>query len=104
MTSETTFRWTALTGFERDLLCAAAALEAEGEPTSGATLRRYLEERGYERVSNGRVYQNLHRLEARGALERRPVDGRTNRYRPTERGRRVARERLDAARAAFDDS
>lgn len=104
MTSETTLRWTALNGFERDLLRAAAALEANGEPTSGVALRHHLEAMGYEEVSHGRVYQNARRLEARGALERRPVDGRTNHYRPTERGRRAAREHLDAVRAVFGES
>lgn len=98
---ETTLTWTALTGFERDLLQAAAALEHDGEPTSGVTLRRYLERNGYEAVSHGRVYQNLSSLEDAGALERLPVDGRTFHYRPTDRGRRVAHEHLDAARAAF---
>ncbi|MFD1512786.1 PadR family transcriptional regulator [Halomarina rubra] len=101
MTSETDLTWTALTGFERDLLQAAAALEHDGEPTSGATLRRHLERHGYGAVSHGRVYQNLDSLEAHGALERAPVDGRTYHHRPTERGRRVARDHLDAATTAF---
>jgi DNA-binding PadR family transcriptional regulator len=102
MSSETRAEWTALSGFERDLLQAAAALADEEGSTTGVALRRYLERGGYETVTHGRVYQNLTDLVARGVLERVPVDGRSYHHRPTERGRRLAREHLDAAAAAFD--
>ena len=104
MRSETELTWTTLSGFERDLLQAAAALESEEGATTGVALRRALERSGYDSMSHGRVYQNVNRLRRRGALERIPVDGRSYHYRPTERGRCVARDHLDAVAAVFGEA
>ncbi|MFC5971004.1 helix-turn-helix transcriptional regulator [Halomarina salina] len=104
MSSETELNWTTLSGFERDVLQAAAALEAEEGATTGVALRQALERAGYDAVSHGRVYQNVNRLRQRGAMERVPVDGRSYHYRPTERGRRVARDHLDAVATVFGEA
>ena len=103
MSSETELTWTTLSGFERDLLQAAAALEDEEGATTGVALRQHLERTGYDTMSHGRVYQNVNRLRRRGALERVPVDGRSYHYRPTERGRRVARDHLHAVAVVFGE-
>ena len=104
MSSETELTWTALSGFERDVLQAAAALESQDGATTGVALRQALERSGYDSVSHGRVYQNVNRLRRRGALERVPVDGRSYHYRPTERGVCVARDHLDTVAAAFGEA
>jgi len=95
--SETT--WYDLLGFQRDLLLVAAEVEGEELP-KGLTLKHRLDDRYAGEINHGRLYTNLSDLEAEGLIESEEIDGRTNAYRVTERGR----ELLAGRRAAIDDA
>jgi DNA-binding PadR family transcriptional regulator len=80
-----------LTGFQRDLLFVVGGLEA----ASGKDIKRELEETQDRTFLAGRVYSNLDSLVEGGYVEKGEIDGRTNEYRITERGRTELRERYD---------
>lgn len=88
----TDISFTDLCAFERDLLRALAALEAEGDPVIGADLRRYIEENGYDNdLTQTRLYHNLDSLTGRGLVEKHleHPNRRSNSYSMTARGRGV---------------
>ncbi|WP_018259316.1 PadR family transcriptional regulator [Halomicrobium katesii] len=79
--------WFDRTGFQRDLLHAVAALDADDELPYGLALKEWLSERYSDPVNHSRLYQNLNALEEAGLVETAAADGRTNAYRLTEEGR-----------------
>lgn len=78
-----------LTGFQRDLLFVVASLE--GTVPTGVTVQEELSEQREDRVNHGRLYGNLRDLVDADLVEKRPVDGRTNTYRVTDRAREALR-------------
>ena len=96
-TDETT--WYDLLGFQRDLLLVAAEVDGEALP-KGLRLMERLEARYSGAVNHGRLYTNLNKLEDEGLIESERVDGRTNAYQITDRGR----ELLAGRREAIDDA
>lgn len=73
-----------LTAFQRDLL---REVIAEGRP--GLHLADALSEAyGDKEIHHGRLYPNLQTLGDKGLVTKEEVDGRTNRYAATPRGRR----------------
>ena len=91
--------WYDLLGFQRDLLLVAAEVEGEELP-KGLTLMRRLEDRYSDAINHGRLYTNLSDLEDEGLIATEEIDGRTNAYRVTDRGRELlatARDAIDAA-------
>lgn len=88
-----------LNAFERDLLRQVASLASP----SGMQLKHELETR-YERVLAARVYNALSDLVEAGMVEKDAVDGRTNAYRLTERGRSVLVASRDWTDAALEGS
>ncbi|WP_018259314.1 PadR family transcriptional regulator [Halomicrobium katesii] len=79
--------WFDRTGFQRDLLHAIAALDADDELPYGLAIRAWLGERYSDPVNHSRLYQNLNTLEEAGLIETEAVDDRTNAYRLTDAGR-----------------
>lgn len=77
-----------LTGFQRDILQAIAAVD--GEPY-GLALKTELETHYPEPINHSRLYQNLDRLADQALLTRTELDGRTNTYELTPRARRLLR-------------
>ncbi|RKS75154.1 PadR family transcriptional regulator [Haloarcula quadrata] len=72
-----------LTGFQRDLLEAIAAVE---DDPYGLALKDYLDERYAEPINHSRLYQNLDRLVDSGLVNRDDLDARTNVYTLTDAG------------------
>ncbi|NLV10701.1 DNA-binding protein [Halomicrobium mukohataei] len=79
--------WFDRTGFQRDLLHAVAALEADDELPYGLALKEWLGERYSDPVNHSRLYQNLDALTEDGLIQVEAVDDRTNAYRLTDAGR-----------------
>lgn len=79
-----------LTGFQRDLLVAIAGLEKP----YGLALKDELEDYYEKEVHHGQLYPNLDTLVTKGFVEKSQLDGRTNIYVLTDRGKRE----LDARR------
>ncbi|WP_254274637.1 PadR family transcriptional regulator [Haloarcula marina] len=75
-----------LTGFQRDLLEASAAVDDE---PYGLALKDYLDDRYADPINHSRLYQNLNQLAEEGLLTPDPIDERTNAYRLTDQGRSV---------------
>lgn len=80
-----------LTGFQRDLLFVTFRLR-ESDP-HGQRIKSEVDEHYGTEINEGRLYQNLESLVEDGYLRKRPLDGRTNGYRLTDR----ARTRLEAS-------
>ena len=75
-----------LTAFQRDLMFLLKNSD-ENEP-HGLHLKKELE-RFYEtEINHGRLYPNLDNLVDKGLVQKSSVDGRTNSYSITRRGRR----------------
>ncbi|EMA09204.1 helix-turn-helix transcriptional regulator, partial [Haloarcula marismortui] len=72
-----------LTGFQRDLLKAIAAVE---DDPYGLALKDYLYERYAEPINHSRLYQNLDQLVDSGLVNRDELDARTNVYTLTDAG------------------
>ncbi|NLV05976.1 DNA-binding protein [Haloarcula rubripromontorii] len=81
-----------LTGFQRDLLEAIAAVD---DDPYGLALKDYLDERYPNPVNHSRLYQNLDRLADQGLIIRDELDARTNVYTLTDAGRRALQRRAD---------
>jgi PadR family transcriptional regulator PadR len=73
-----------LTGFQRDLLYAAAG---QDEP-HGLAIKDELEDYYETEIHHGRLYPNLDTLVDKGLVEKGQIDRRTNSYEVTQRGRR----------------
>ncbi|AFO58448.1 MULTISPECIES: PadR family transcriptional regulator [unclassified Natrinema] len=71
--------WGELTGFQRDILEAIAAIESASGESYGLAIKERLEQH-HDEVLHGRLYQNLDTLIEDGLLERSELDGRTNSY------------------------
>ncbi|MBZ6495996.1 helix-turn-helix transcriptional regulator [Natrinema longum] len=71
--------WGDLTGFQRDILEAIAAIGSTGEDSYGLAIKEQLEQH-HDEVLHGRLYQNLDSLIDDDLLERGELDGRTNSY------------------------
>lgn len=80
-----------LTGFQRDLLWVVNGLE---EP-HGLAIKKELETYYDTEVHHGRLYPNLDTLVDKGLLEKGQIDKRTNKYEPTNRGRRELEARRE---------
>jgi DNA-binding PadR family transcriptional regulator len=73
-----------LTGFQRDLLYVVAGLD---DP-HGRAVKEELAPYYDDEIHNGRLYPNLDTLVAKGLVDKRSHDRRTNAYSTTRRGRR----------------
>ena len=73
-----------MTGFQRDLLYIVAGLEGP----KGLEIKDELEEVYEGEIHHGRLYPNLDNLVEKGLIDKEEIDGRTNAYRVTRRGRR----------------
>ncbi|WP_455448590.1 helix-turn-helix transcriptional regulator [Natrinema thermotolerans] len=71
--------WGDLSGFQRDILEAIAAIESADEEPYGLAIKERLTQT-YDEVLHGRLYQNLDSLVEDDLLERGELDGRTNSY------------------------
>ena len=92
--------WYDLLGFQRDLLLVAAEVEGEELP-KGLTLMHRLEDRYSGAINHGRLDSNLNDLEEMDLIETESVDGRTNAYRVTDRGRELLAGRRDVIDVAL---
>ena len=84
-----------LTGFQRDLLFVVAG----NEGTHGLGIRAEMDDYYNAEINHSRLYPNLDTLVEKGLLEKSEVDGRTNAYHITTRGRREIDARMDWQRA-----
>lgn len=94
-----------LTGFQRDILQALAALH--GSKPKGLRVKDELEtDDKYNEVNHGRLYPNLDRLVEMGLVHKSSLDRRSNAYELTRRGRREAidysRDWVDAVSVLAD--
>lgn len=78
-----------LTAFQRDILYVLADLERPNGLRVKTALREYYD----EDVHPGRLYPNLDDLIDDGFVEKGRIDGRTNAYTLTAKGRRLLAER-----------
>jgi DNA-binding PadR family transcriptional regulator len=74
-----------LTGFQRDLLLVIPWESGQ----SGATIKAELEDYYENTINDGRFYPNIDILIDEGFVEKTVVDGRTNEYTLTRRGRQA---------------
>ncbi|ELY88954.1 helix-turn-helix transcriptional regulator [Natrialba taiwanensis] len=81
---------TNLTGFKRDQLFVIRLL-AERNP-HGLVIKDKLDCYYDEDINQGRLYQNLSELVDEGYVEKHPLDGRTNAYRPSTHANRRLEE------------
>jgi DNA-binding PadR family transcriptional regulator len=92
-----TERWHELSEFQRDVLRAVRRLEVhEDTRLHGLAIKRELQRRYGREVNTGQLYPNLDQLVDAGLLAKRPLDGRTNGYQLTERGRDLLERELAA--------
>ena len=80
-----------LTGFQRDLLYAAAG---QDEP-KGLAIKDELDDYYETEVNHGRLYPNLDTLVEKGLIEKDQIDKRTNSYEVTQRGHREIEARRE---------
>ena len=80
-----------LTGFQRDLLLIVTGLESP----KGLKIKNELEKVYEGEIHHGRLYPNLDSLVEKGLIDKEEIDGRTNAYRATRRGRREIAARRD---------
>jgi len=73
-----------LTGFQRDLLEAIAAVD---DDPYGLALKDYLDERYVDPINHSRLYQNLDQLVDQNLINRDELDACTNVYTLTDAGR-----------------
>ncbi|WP_434531567.1 helix-turn-helix transcriptional regulator (plasmid) [Haloarcula sp. NS06] len=82
----------ALSGFQRDLLEAIAAVENE---PYGLALKSHLDKRYAEPINHSRLYQNLSTLAEQDLINRDELDARTNEYTLTDAGRKALQRHAD---------
>ena len=80
-----------LTGFQRDLLFVVGGLAA----ASGKEIKIELEESQNRKLLAGRVYSNLDTLVEEELVEKGEIDGRTNQYTITDKGREKIHDRYE---------
>jgi hypothetical protein len=95
-----------LTGFQRDLLVCVVAMDRErgpdDPPATGQAIMDRVNETYPTSVTHGSLYPNLDALDEAGLVEKDSIDGRTNGYRPTERGVAALEARVDLIAAVID--
>lgn len=89
-----------LTGFQRDLLYVIAG----GEALNGLAIKAELEAHYETAVHHGHLYPNLDTVVEEGLVEKEQVDGRTNSYTLTDRGRRELSARREWENQYFSDA
>ncbi|MCU4742745.1 PadR family transcriptional regulator [Halobacteria archaeon AArc-m2/3/4] len=80
-----------LTGFQRDLMFVIAGMESP----NGQEIKQELENSQGREILHGRLYANLDTLVEEGFVTKGELDGRTNRYSISERGRHAIAARYD---------
>ncbi|MFC4548776.1 MULTISPECIES: helix-turn-helix transcriptional regulator [Halorussus] len=85
-------RWTALSGFQRDLLVMIKLLDGEGSPSSGTCIMDAVSDYYECSVDHARLYRNLDELVELDLVEKSFIDGRTNAYLLTDDADRVLRK------------
>lgn len=88
-----------LTGFQRDLLWILAKT---GE-LHGLGVKDAYDNEFETDVQTGRLYPNLDTLVEMGLIVKGDVDGRTNSYRLSRRGRRELQDRVEWERSQLED-
>ncbi|EMA25742.1 helix-turn-helix transcriptional regulator [Haloarcula argentinensis] len=88
-----------LTGFQRDLLEAIAAVDDE---PYGLALKDYLDERYADPINHSRLYQNLTQLADQNLVNRKELDGRTNEYTLTGTGTQLLQHHADTLAGLCD--
>ena len=81
-----------LTGFQRDLLEAIAAVD---DDPYGLALKDYLDERYADPINHSRLYQNLDQLANQDLIARDELDARTNAYTLTDAGTQLLQDQAD---------
>ena len=89
----------ALTGFQRDLLEAVAAVADE---PYGLALKDYLDERYADPINHSRLYQNLDQLADQELITRDELDARTNVYTLTDAGTQLLQRHADTLAGLCD--
>lgn len=84
-----------LTGFQRDLLAIIRALEERAGQPVGLDIKREIDEQYDEEIGTARLYTNLDALVDAGLVTKESVDGRSNAYRLTRRGRREVQSHVE---------
>ncbi|MBX0296967.1 PadR family transcriptional regulator [Halomicroarcula sp. F27] len=88
-----------LTGFQRDVCQAIAAVDDE---PYGLALKAYLDERYPEPINHSRLYQNLDTLADKGLITCDPLDDRTNAYTLTEAGHNLLTKQAETLARCTD--
>ena len=88
-----------LTSFQRDVLRVIAD---NGRP--GLRIKEIIEDLYQTEIHDGRLYTNLKTLINKGLVDKESVDGRTNKYSITTRGRREFAVHRNWMTRALDDS
>ncbi len=88
-----------LSGFQRDILQAIAAVE---EIPYGLALKDYLDERYSDPINHSRLYQNLDQLIEQDLVECAPIDDRTNAYTLTDAGQTLLEHQADTLAQCCD--
>ena len=89
-----------LTDFQRELLYVIAS----SEELNGLAIKDELETYYETTVNHGQLYPNLDITVAQGFVKKEQVDGRTNSYALTERGRRELVARREWEHQYFSNS
>jgi len=88
-----------LTGFQRDLLEAIAAVD---DDPYGLALKDYLDERYADPINHSRLYQNLDQLSDQNLINRDELDARTNVYTLTDAGRQLLQRHAETLAGLCD--
>ncbi|MDS0223642.1 PadR family transcriptional regulator [Haloarcula sp. S1AR25-5A] len=88
-----------LTGFQRDLLEAIAAVD---DDPYGLALKDYLDERYADPINHSRLYQNLDQLVDKGLINRDELDTRTNVYTLTDAGTQLLQRQAETLAGLCD--
>ena len=89
-----------LTAFQRDILYVIAGRSTP----NGLEIMSELEDYYGEPITHGRLYQNLDNLDEKGLVHKESVDGRTNAYTLSPRGRREIADRREWEGSYLDDN
>ncbi|WP_367176620.1 helix-turn-helix transcriptional regulator [Haloarcula rubripromontorii] len=81
-----------LTGFQRDLLEAIAAVN---DDPYGLALKYYLDERYADPINHSRLYQNLGKLAEQDLINRDELDARTDEYTLSDTGRHLLQRQAE---------
>ncbi|MFC6765467.1 PadR family transcriptional regulator [Natrinema soli] len=93
---------TNLTAFKRDQLFVIRLLASQNP--HGLVIKEKLDDYYDDEITQGRLYQNLRELIEEGYVEKYPLDGRTNAYRPSEFGDASLEAHLEWERCCFSQN